>query len=245
MPDALRRSPFVWVTWLTGLLSGDKQCQYALWYRAQHQYEKRPDDHQADLSKWKADHARMVQSRADTLRQRGWHVYTESENKFMVYGALATLLAVPDIVAVRTGEPDLLRGIALDGEIPVDSPEAEQGQPVAVVEDCKTGKRKDSDYWQVVIYMMFLPVLKGQMKERLLGARPSGTVVYNDGDVVIPVSHANQTARESAAKLMRMAAGTEPPRPTPSSGECGWCDVANCTFRVAREDVATAEATDF
>lgn len=30
----LRDKPFIYVTWLSGLLFGSKQCKWAVWYRA-------------------------------------------------------------------------------------------------------------------------------------------------------------------------------------------------------------------
>lgn len=221
MPETRRRSPFVWVTWLTGLLSGDKHCQFALWYRAQFEYEKRADPKSADLSKWKADHARMVDARAQQIRDLGWTVRVEAQNKFIIHGETAALSANPDLVALGT---DL------------------SGEPVAIAEDCKTGKHRDSDYWQVVVYMLFLPLA---FRELLAGRRLSGTVVYRDQDVDIHSHHADAAAKAAVAGFMRMAGGPNRPPTTPSAGECSFCDVLSCPDRIADERPAMAETSEF
>src|SRR5206468_35641 len=37
-----RDVPFIWVTWISSLLSGDNHCEWAAWFRAHFEHEKRP-----------------------------------------------------------------------------------------------------------------------------------------------------------------------------------------------------------
>jgi len=38
--SVLRRSPYIWVTWLTKLMAGEAQCEWASWFKAHHKYDK-------------------------------------------------------------------------------------------------------------------------------------------------------------------------------------------------------------
>jgi len=40
-----RDSSYIWVTWITGLLAADKQCEWSAWFRAHFSgFEKMPTD---------------------------------------------------------------------------------------------------------------------------------------------------------------------------------------------------------
>ena len=73
---ARRDNSYIWVMWITGLLSADKQCEWSAWFRAHYQdYAKTPSDF--DLATWKAAHGGMVRTRADELRTDGWAAHVE------------------------------------------------------------------------------------------------------------------------------------------------------------------------
>lgn len=146
-----RRGGYTWVTWLTGILSGDDSCRWAAWAKTQFTYDKRPDDNAENLATWKAEHADLVAKRAAELRAQGWTVTLEDQNEITLKGRATTLSGKPDIVAV-------------------------QGLDVLTV-DGKTGQRKGKDIWQVRIYQMALP-LTGRFPA---GSRFLGEVVYKDG----------------------------------------------------------------
>ena len=125
-----RDAPYIWVTWLTSLLSGDNHCEWAAWFRANFNHEKRPSDF--NEVKFRAEHTEMVHARVASLKRENYQVFVESQNRFNLRGRTATLGGTPDIVAVREDD--------------------------ARVIDCKTGRRKDSHYFQVLMYMMMLPL---------------------------------------------------------------------------------------
>jgi hypothetical protein len=60
-----RDRPFTWVTWITGLLSGDRHCGFSAWVRTHYQTTKRGegDDREARLRQWAGEHADMVMQR--------------------------------------------------------------------------------------------------------------------------------------------------------------------------------------
>lgn len=214
MADTPRRDgPFVWASWLSGLLSGDKQCLYALWHRANFKFEKRQDSRENDLTVWKGEHSELVRRRAEELSGQGYVVTVEQQNKFYVNGIHATLSGCPDI-------------------------KARSGSHVRI-EDGKTGKRRDSDYWQVLIYMMFGP---REDAADVVG----GAVVYRDSAPrLIQPSEANEVARARVAAMIKSTASMVPLPATPSSVECGRCDILNCAHRKEEEAVVTVATEDF
>ena len=139
-----RPSPFIWVTWLSKLMAGERQCQWASWFRCHYEWNKMPSG--CDLARWTADHAELVRSRKAVLEAQGFTVYTEEQNSFTLMGTAGIQVSgKPDIVAIRGQE--------------------------AFVEDCKTGNPRHSDHLQVLVYMLSLPLVEGHCKGRRLEGR--------------------------------------------------------------------------
>ena len=92
----------------------------------------------------------MVRVRAEALKAEGYAVYVEAQNKITLKGQAATLGGVPDLVAVRGGE--------------------------GFVIGCKSGKHRDSDFFQVHTYMRVLPITHAACR----GVPPAGEVQYGD-----------------------------------------------------------------
>lgn len=202
MPFEPRRKPFIWPTWITGLLSGDKHCEWAAWVRARHYYAKREEPGRENtLSKWKSEHARLVSDHAASLQEDGWQVRLEDQNRFTYHGRAATVGGCPDVVAVKPG--------------------------VVRIDDGKTGKPRDSDFWQVAIYGMLLPLVDESIAELVV----YGNVVYRDRVRAIAPQQIVESTPAIVAQIKRTA-GEVAPRRTPSAGECAFCDVADCPDRI-------------
>lgn len=129
--------PYVYVTWLTGLLSGDKQCVWAGWFRAHFRYTKAVAK-TFNAAAWSADHNRLVAMRRAELQADGWTVQTENENQFRLEGETAVLAGRPDLVAWRGDK--------------------------ALVSEAKTGCQRASDWWQVLIYLFALPKIRSNLR---------------------------------------------------------------------------------
>lgn len=139
-----RPHPFIWVTWLSKLMAGERQCQWATWFRSHYDWNKVPSG--CDLARWTADHAELLRARRATLEAQGFTVYTEEQNSFTLMGTAGIEVSgKPDIVAIR-------------------------GQDT-YVEDCKTGSPRHSDHLQVLVYMLSLPHVEGHCKGRRLEGR--------------------------------------------------------------------------
>jgi hypothetical protein len=90
--------------------------------------------------------------------------------------------------------------------------------------DAKSGKKRESDHWQVLIYMFALP-LSWLGKAVVL----AGGVEYPDG--MVPVRALGDLERERIAATIRRVTALEAPDATPSAQECKYCDVAKCPVR--------------
>lgn len=198
-----RDNSYIWVTWITGLLAADKHCEWSAWFRAHFQdYAKVPSTF--DLAAWKAAHGGMVRDRADALRSEGWTVYVEGQNKFSLAGKAATLGGVADIVAIRDGE--------------------------GLVIDCKSGRQRDSDSFQVLTYMMVLPHTHAACKDVPL----AGEVQYRDASVHIVPEQISDEMRWLIRGVIERVGGPDEPARVPSLSECRFCDLtaADCPERV-------------
>lgn len=209
--------PYIWPTWLTGLIAGEKNCWWAAWFRAHYKYQKLDDPSGTDLSRWRADHATMVTTIATELRRDGYRVSVEDQNDLRITGDKAILGGKPDVIAVF-GDGDHAR-----------------------IVDAKTGRQRDSDFWQVLIYMM-LTTLQGG---RLHGLQVTGTVRYKDG-FLVPATMADlERSKKDILRVIHSVASPEAPPYTPSVRECKYCDIACCPARVSEAPQPEIHTTEF
>lgn len=236
-----RSFPYIWVSWITGLLAGDDHCEWAAWFKAHHQrYDKVVRGDGARLAQWQGEHATLVRQLAAEARDAGYTPYLESQNKFELRGRVAVLAGKADLVKVRL--PDLVNG--LDPGAAVD----------AVVVDAKTGAEKAKDIWQVFLYMRFLPLVHDVLKPFAKAGKLvlHGEVAYNTGRIEFgPREITESTAGRMTTLIEKIAAATEPQR-VPSAAECAYCDIGrtHCPVRVESahikpEDQAIVEEAGF
>jgi len=155
----------------------------------------------------------------------GVDVYREKENEFKLYGSSAILSGKPDLVTV--------------------SFEPVRRQRFAIVYDVKTGKRRRSDWWQVLIYMLALPRCVARYKD----ARLLGDITYKGGEHErIPSEELTAARSGEIFAMLRAVGGDFPPKRTPSASECSFCDIGpeDCPERVELEPApAEVHATEF
>lgn len=201
---------YIWPTWIASLISSDKSCQWSAWFRAHFQYDKRPQENENSLLVWKTEHAAMVRETEALLRAQGYGPVTvEDQNKFTYHGKAATVGGKPDLVGLR----DIDFG---------DAPRSS-----AVIVDCKSGKERDSDVVQVLIYMLLAPHDIPALRGRTL----RGQVVYRSRVHEVGEDDLGRMKDAIIAQVQRTAADEEPRR-TPSAGECKHCDILDCPDRI-------------
>jgi hypothetical protein len=204
--------PYIVPTWISGIISGDKKCRFAPWYKAHFRYRKLTRD--GNLDQWKAEHSEMVDARVNALRAAGHKVSVEDQNAFKLVGVSAIVAGTPDIVI-----------------------QFESGSER--VEDCKSGKRRASDYWQVVIYAVVKALI-----DRTLAGRISGGLIYKDGDQDITIEKIAEGKR-LVLDTIKAVASEDRPVPEPSVQECKYCDIAACAVRASAPAVAEASTEEF
>lgn len=204
-----RDKVYIWVTWLTGLISGDKQCEYASWFKAHYQYDKTPSDF--NLVKWNIKHNQLVHKCRDKLEEEGYIVTLEDQNNFkLVLSGGATVSGKADIVGLQGPYSSI--------------------KYLGVVKDCKTGRSKNSDLVQVMLYMMFLPACI----EKYAGISFDGEVVYTNDKVPISYTEIDADLKEVIWALIKRVGADKPCRKVPSCDECKWCDISkeDCSERI-------------
>ena len=124
--------PYLWVTWLPRLLSGESSCEWASWFKAQHEgwsWSRMPSDF--EQAGWLLNHTALLNEQRQRWEQQGYTVLTEGQNSFNLRGSSAVLAGKPDLVARRRDQ-------------------------ITVI-DAKTGRPSPAHATQVLIYMYALP----------------------------------------------------------------------------------------
>lgn len=213
-----RERPYVWVTWLPRLLSGNNRCEWASWFKAQHEgssWKHAPSTF--DHTRWALNHTALLRVEQKRLEADDATVRVERQNQFRLRGWYATLAGMPDLVSLKDGQ--------------------------AVIHDVKSGEPHASHAIQVMLYMWAFPLARREYA----GMPVAGRVVYEDHAVDVPPSAIGTTFIDHVADLIKRLADTEQPSPrTPSQSECAFCEItdADCPDRI-EEDVAEGETELF
>lgn len=201
-----RDKVYIWVTWLTKLISGEQQCEFQSWFKAHFKHDKISTGN-FSLTKWSIQHNQLVHKCRDELEKEGYVVKTEDQNSFK--------FKLPDGSMV-SGKADL---VAISDKIP------------NKVIDCKTGQQRNSDQVQVLFYMIFLPICI----EEYADVSFDGIVRYKD-DTEIPIFKVDidDVLKEVVWDLIKKVSGDEPLRKVPSYNECSYCDISkkDCPERI-------------
>lgn len=206
----IRDKPFVWVTWLKGLVGGDDSCEWQIWYKVHNQdYNKMPNDF--DSVDWNIKHTRLLrETRVKWAANPLWDMKTEGQNSFKMDWPLDHFHS-GEIKAVISGKPDLIAH-GRDGKN-------------AVIIDAKTGKGRASDRVQVLLYMYLYPLATGNPVQF------SGVVQYKDREDQLPAFMVSPDFKEAVDFWMNIVLSDDEPVAIPSKTECNFCDIADCPVR--------------
>ena len=209
MPVLRKEGPYIWVTWLTKLLTGDDSCEHASWFKTQFDSNSwTRAERVTNLARWQVGHTDLKNAKAREFREQGYQVSHEAQNHFTIKGKLATIAGKPDLIA-------------------------RQGDLVWVI-DVKSGRPRASDVVQVMIYMYLLPVARPDLQ----GATVKGLVVYGNHEQEIQPEEVDPAFVQFLQGLIHRLAAREPAVKVPSWSECQFCDISNvhCPERVERPD---------
>jgi len=199
-----RGKPYVWVTWITKFLAEEERCALRVWFRTRFDYDKLPEspERKARLAEWTVEHDKLVNHYAEHQRAQGNEVTLEDANAFKLEGRLVIISGKPDIVIRHT-----LGRVVVDG---------------------KTGKKRESDHWQVRIYLIALPLTLFADQDSQAPLPLDGRVLYKEmlHDVKLDDSH-----KAKLRAVVEMIGSPKAPPATPSRFECDRCNIADCTKR--------------
>jgi len=206
-----RSGPYIWVTWLSKLLVGDRSCEWAAWFKAHHKnYDRSPSPF--DAVTWQMNHTALLNDVRAGLELDGNRILSEDQNYFNLRGNSGAVLGgKPDLVVMRQDN-------------------------TGTIYDIKTGQPRAADNAQVMIYMYALPYIN-----QFRGRRFQGRLVYRDDRVVdIPSDSVSDKFKWELFALIRRIADSQPARRVPSALECGMCDLTpnDCPDRI---DAAPAD----
>ncbi len=212
-PIARGGKNYIWSTWLAKALGGS-QCLYRPWFQSRFRYAKFEEE-TSQLQEWNRDHTALMRDRVTELEENGWTVSVENQNDFKLEGDTAIVAGKPDAVATL-------------------------GSNVLIV-DGKTGRERESDWWQVFIYLFRWQVILKQTP----GVDLRGEVFYKRGEhaVELRASDLTEARVDEMTKMIKVIASPTPPAKAPSRFECKRCTIglADCPQRVmADQDVTTA-----
>jgi len=191
----------VWVTWLAGVMSGDVDCHWRPWFLTQHELNKTnpPSD---SLRRRLKQHDQLVQTVSARLSQQRVVVSTEVP--------LHATISPP--------------GVKLSGSVDI---AADDGD--IVLYECKTGRVRLSDQYQLLIYSYLWQQVYGVRASRLV-------VVYPDAEKVVEPLATDFETR--LITTLRGLAGPEPLSRVPGL-ECRYCPITrvDCIERLESQEV--------
>jgi len=203
---AKRGKPYIWVTWITKVAAGEDHCYLQPWFKAHYDYDKieESEESKAKLAQWNKDHDALVLRYAEHMRKGNLEVTLEDQNAFKLEGPTWVLAGKPDMV-IR----DTLGRTVVDG---------------------KSGKKRESDHYQVRIYLVALPktLYSGELAQSTDTLPLAGRVLYKEmlHDVKLTQEH-----RTRLNEVLKIVSSPKAPKAVPSRWECSRCNIADCTFR--------------
>lgn len=213
MAELRKGKPYIWATWVSKLLGGN-ECLWSAWFKAHYQYSKYEEEEAGDLVRWSKEHDRMMLARKEELEEAGWEVTLEGANEFKLEGEVATVAGKPDLVAMNTNRTRIIDG--------------------------KTGRSRDADWWQVLLYMLSWGLAKKKINGQL-----EGEVLYKQGDRVVSLTLADvEKHKDEMVAMIKKIGGAEPPARRPSRDECKRCNIGpvDCPDRVGAKSAARTSA---
>ena len=73
MPVLRKEGPYIWVTWLTKLLTGDDSCEHASWFKTQFDAKSwTKAERVTNLARWQVGHTDLKNAKAREFRAQGY-----------------------------------------------------------------------------------------------------------------------------------------------------------------------------
>jgi CRISPR/Cas system-associated exonuclease Cas4 (RecB family) len=211
-----RDKVYCWTTWLAKALGSSDACLRSVWFKSHFNYAKLPEKNAEQLIEWNREHNALMRERRRLLEENGYTCASEVDVK--VDGKTAIIAGKEDLVATQPG-----RVLIVDG---------------------KTGKRRDSDFWQVLIYLWAR--LRKQKPADAPVEKLAGEVFYKTGPPVDVRVADVQRYEPELIEMVRLIAADEEPSANPSKHNCDFCNIRpeDCSYRWQAERVAESLTTE-
>jgi CRISPR-associated protein Cas4 len=204
-----RKQPFIYVTWLKNYLIGDDLCRWSIWHRIYHYYEEAKSDF--NRVQWSMEHATLRNEIQEQYIAAGYEVTPELD--VTISGQVAKLKGRIDLVAIREDKNLII--------------------------EIKTGKPRESDKIQLMLYIWALPKTYGKFR----GASFDGLIVYKTHEIEISAIEVDEIFVRNFKQFTTDILSAEPDRKYPSPRECKWCRIGNCDERM--DSVEVEEKSDY
>ncbi len=225
MAELRKPKPYIHVTWLAKALA-NPDCMWQYWFKAHYSYTKH-EEMTGDLQRWNREHNELMAARQIEMEEIGFTVHREGAIDFKLEGTTAVVAGKPDIIGnfivpplmIEPGKPDPTYTLIVDG---------------------KGGIQRESDIWQVKIYLYAIPKCR---KDRVRGPL-KGEVQYKSNDVRKPVTLADADVEKIVAMIKQLA-GPTPLVKKAHRDDCKWCNIGqwDCPEKVL--PVASGQSKDF
>lgn len=193
-----RDIPYVHVSYLCKLLTGEAQCEWAAWFKSQFLYDKQPGANAYHNSDHHIKHTKLLQKQRDELKEEGYAVSVEDQNSFTWRGQSAKLAGTPDLIGILSDE--------------------------CLIVDVKSGAPLASHEVQILLYMWAVP----KELKRYAGLKTRGLLVYENEHKFINAERLTASFINDAAQLIRKLADAKTPaHKVPSARECKFCAINN------------------
>ncbi len=191
-----RDGVYIWVTWLSKLMTGEQSCEWSPWLKSNYEYYERVSD-DFDSAAWKIEHTRLLRELRIERQKTGGHIFLEKQNSFKY--------KTPNGIVIA-GVPDMIELTSTDH---------------GIIYDAKTGQRSQSHQVQVILYMYLIPLARPEWA----GIVFDGVVQYKDGMVDISASAVAASFKENFDYFVKILASDNPPCKAPNESNCRFCDI--------------------
>ncbi len=190
-----RNSPYIWVSWLAEIMSGDLSCHWKVWFKTHNKLTKKQSS-DFDSVAWKINHTKKLTEVKDRLIKNNQNPKLE---KYIEY-------KIPNSNAIIQGRIDC----------------AIETEDTITIYECKTGKERDSDQAQVMLYMY---ILSKNSKKQI-----KGIISYNDKEIEIILP---ENFEENFNFFVNKLISIECPIKNPGN-DCRFCDITkeDCPERI-------------
>jgi len=238
--DQKRNNIYIYVTWLTKLLAGENQCKWATWYKAHYQYSKIPPKDPLSLAEWTREHNILLQQRKEKYEKEKYRVTIEDQNAFKYIVKVPKHDTCIDTYKNLTlkKECDLCEEVIIAGKADLiaikEITRIDQQRPIYIrclIEDEKTGKQRNSDIFQMMIYLLAFDK-KFEIEKKFVDSI-NGILNYKNGSIIeVPFAKITESFKNDFNNLVKEINSNNEPFKVPSKFECQWCDIQNCEKRI-------------